>query len=930
MQSTPSAFHRMRCSYFPKTLLRFHSKSVRPRGRTFLPRLSLKGVQKRDGTKRVAWSAQALETDLNSQRKGREDLSSDSFWRDSKESSPAFFGSWGNAFPLRLVAMFCLLAAFVTGGGHAFGALPGEDPTMDHLVTLYRASNEVAMRLHIRNGSGSTKTKKMEKELMAEGTVSALLYARTGELQFKKSADYWLGEVIAAFEQAESHHWPGANFDEYRAFAMMIYYYDKLGLLNAETRRGLLGYARLLVRSWAHNKLVKDLPDSGVISDAERKLMKGHNIMLGTMVGGAAVCRVFGKEAGEQVGKMERQIDLWWKCVIEAADLDENSSNYTWLGQSFLLDLARILDREAELKESENFKRMLLRNRYWVSATGIVPEFGDGYFDLGKVRMDLIYVLETAARWFHEPTCRGVVEKLLESSEAAGGSLVFADRGFSLLQLEPFMETTAPLPDSATLVTERIGSGRTGLQPDKLRLSTGWGAGNSTVWLDVYAQGSHAHPDQRPQVTYYEVDGVPFYRSMGRRVESPVASTSFWIAGRSRDFIEGVKPFSWNTAEFDLKEVLEDTRSQLALTEAHLLFATSVSAERALLLDNCRLIGAKGERLLNGFENERPVKKSESVFTASLTKDATQGENALRVVRNKVKGAGKNAYFSFPLGTGEFRFDPSDYDRLAIDFRVETLDGLPTRISLHHLGQHTGGDLSVKQQLRGTPLNSELVEAKAFQLARNAYGETRFSNYIEQDTEVRRQFLLASDGVLFIRDTCVPGKEGFTGGQLWNLYTLGERGSDWFVCRSVHSEFSNQDRTHPEKRQTMPKSDEAKPDRILVKFMSQPGLNCGVHGFPTEESSHKPEVQIAYGHAPLISGKTNQFAMVVIPLHSKRNARSVADSVVFTRDHDAGVQVTISGLGANAVTLELRDNRAVAQGDEHSESLVVPSAEKAE
>jgi hypothetical protein len=480
------------------------------------------------------------------------------------------------------------------------------------------------------------------------------------------------------------------------------------------------------------------------------------------------------------------------------------------------------------------------------------------------------------------------------------------------------MESPAPLPDRSTLVTERIGRDKAGLQPDKLRLSTGWGPGNSTVWLDVYAQGSHAHPYQRPQVTYYEADGVPFYRSMGRRVESPVASTSFWIARNDRDFIDGVKPFKWNTAEFDLKEVLEDTGSQLALTEAH------------LLLDNCRLLGAKGERLLNGFENEWPAKKSESLFTASLTDDATQGEKALRVVRNKVKGAGKNAYFSFPLGTGEFQFDPSDYDRLAIDFRVETLDGLPSRISLHRLGQRAGEDLGVKQQLRGTSLNSDLVDAQAFQLGRNAYGETRFSKYIEQDVEVRRQFLLASDGVLFIRDTCVPGKEGFSGGQLWNLYTLGERGSDWFVCRPVDSEFSRQDGTHPEKRRTIPKSDETKPDRILVKFMSQPALNCGVHGFPTEEGAHKPEVQIAYGHAPLIAGKTNQFAMVVIPLHPSRNARTVAESVVFTRDHEAGVQVTIGGEEGSARALELRDNQAVARGGEHVESLDLSALRKAQ
>ncbi|MEY5026743.1 MAG: hypothetical protein RLZZ244_2271 [Verrucomicrobiota bacterium] len=786
------------------------------------------------------------------------------------------------------------------------------------------------MRLHAQNGKHSPKAKKMEKELMTEATVNALLYAKTGELQFKENADYWLGEVLTAFTQAESHHWPGSNFDEYRAFAMMLYYYDKLGLLTLEARKGLLGYAKLLVRNWSHNKLVKDLPDSGAFSEAERRLMKDHNIMLGTLVGGAAVCRVFGKEAGEQVGKIAQQIDLWWKFVMETADLDEDSSNYTWLGQSFLLDLARILDREAELKKSENFKRMLLRNRYWVSATGIVPECGDGYFNLGKVRMDLIYVLETAARWFHEPTCRGVVEKLLQSSEAAGGSLDFTDRGFSLLQLEPLMETPALLPDHSTLVTERIGRDKAGLQPDKLRLSTGWGPGNSTVWLDVYAQGSHAHPDQRPQVTYYEADGVPFYRSMGRRVESPVASTSFWLARNDRDFIDGVKPFEWNTAEFDLREVLEDTDNKWALTEAHLLFATSVSAGRVLLLDNCRLVGARGERLLNGFEKEWPAKKSESLFSASLTRNATQGEHALRVVRNNVKGAGKNAYFSFPLGDGEFQFDRSDYDRLAIDFRVETLDGLPTRISLHRLQQSAGEDLGVKQQLRGTSLNSHLVDAKAFQLGRNAYGETRFSKYIEQDVEVRRQFLLASDGVLFIRDICVPGKEGFSGGQLWNLYTLGERGADWFVCRPVDSEFSNRERRHPEKHRVPPKSDETKPDRILVKFMSQPALHCGVHEFPTEESAHKPAVQIAYGRAPLIAGKTNQFAMVVIPLPPNRNARAVAESVVFTRDHEAGVQVTIRGGETNAMTLELSDHEAVARSGGDLERLDLPSARKAQ
>jgi hypothetical protein len=439
----------------------------------------------------------------------------------------------------------------------------------------------------------------------------------------------------------------------------------------------------------------------------------------------------------------------------------------------------------------------------------------------------------------------------------------------------------------------------------------------------VYGQGSHAHPYQRPQVTYYEADGVPFYWNMGRRVESPVASTSFWIARNDRDFINGVKPFQWNTAEFDLKEVLEDTGSKVSLNEAHLLFATSVSAGRVLLLDNCRLIGSKGERLLNGFEKSWSAKKSESSFSASLTLNATQGEKALRVVRNKEKGTGKNAYFSFPLDDGALQFGSGDYDRLAIDFRVETLDGLPSRISLHRLGQATGGDLDVKQQFRGASMDSHLLDAKAFQLGRNAYGETQFSKYIEQDVEVRRQFLLASDGVLFIRDTCtpLPGKKGFNGGQLWNLYTLGERGADWFVCRPVGSQFSRQDRRQPEQHRLTPESDETKPDRILVKFMNQPGLNCGVHGFPTEEGAHKPEVQIAYGYAPLIAGKANQFAMVVIPLYANQNAQTVAESVAFSQDTEAGVQVTIKGGDANTMTLQLGDNQAAARRGEHLESI---------
>ena len=67
----------------------------------------------------------------------------------------------------------------------------------------------------------------------------------------------------------------------------------------------------------------------------------------------------------------------------------------------------------------------------------------------------------------------------------------------------------------------------------------------------------------------------------------------------------------------------------------------------------------------------------------------------------------------------------------------------------------------------------------------DASGKVTYPWYLCRDSRLTRQMVLTREGYLIIHDTLVPGSlmDGWSAGQLWQLYEMADHGKDWFCSQ---------------------------------------------------------------------------------------------------------------------------------------------------
>ena len=106
----------------------------------------------------------------------------------------------------------------------------------------------------------------------------------------------------------------------------------------------------------------------------------------------------------------------------------------------------------------------------------------------------------------------------------------------------------------------------------------------------------------------------------------------------------------------------------------------------------------------------------------------------------------------------------------------------------------------------------DVSRAEARRFGPDAWGRVEFTNYNGPGNTLQRCLVLTREGILVIVDTFTAGPrcDGRAGGQLWQLYTLHERGANWFASQSDGVNTSADGSTAER--------------RMLVKFMNSPGV----------------------------------------------------------------------------------------------------------
>ena len=556
----------------------------------------------------------------------------------------------------------------------------------------------------VRNETAAAKQTAFEKLCLADAAVR--LEQRTGRVAYRDRAAALLSSALIDVAGKPS------DFHTLRAIALAILPVRQWGIIKQDDEQILKTIA---LRTW---KEFLAAPDGSEQGDAD------NNIRLAEALSCAAFAKYFEDDKAVDAAPIRKRLEQYWGKIKATGDLDEDASNYTGLGIVHCIELAQMLGHESDLR-SPGFRRMFERQRDLISTTGVLPEFGDGFFHLDRDAFDFLYVCEFAAKVFDDPTFLTVARRLYDPGAFAKAGPDEWCRATSLLGLELSTREPAPLPVTS-LVNYR--ANRTSSQPvvDKLILRTGTGPGSAMVMMDLYAAGSHAHPFKGPSVAYYEADGVPLFHNLGRhRTRSAITGNSFWATEESRAFPGVGKPGEWFTMRIPVEMLPHDEAGAVQVGDRVTFRNFENRGTRLLWFDNLRLEGSAGTKLLDGFENDKTWHRnitSAKGINVTTSPEHTQGAASQCLNWGVLKSG---AYARMLADAHKFTFKPGEFDALKLDAKYE---GIRPYLHLR--------DLCEQIDLGDQALRYRVGSARAEQHGRDAFGEVVFSRYIADDAQL--------------------------------------------------------------------------------------------------------------------------------------------------------------------------------------------------
>lgn len=546
----------------------------------------------------------------------------------------------------------------------------------------------------------------------------------------------------------------------------------------------------------------------------------------------------------------KQYLDDGWKEILQLEDFDENATGYAGIGLRSTIEIARLQGLTEDLQKP-GIRRAMERARDTLSPSGSLPEVGDNYFSDG-LDTNWLMVFETAARLYDDPSFLTAAWKLFWRGAGnppglRGGEMISDSNIEWLLSLEEIDAAPAPI-DAGSVVTLRNTPDGEDV-PDKMVLGPDRNPGSPFALLDLYSDGYHAHQNRHGAVLFYEANGIPFLHGLSRHATGAEHSNQVLIRPADEPFPDGppLVRDQWRTAAFPARLVGEadSTDPKLRTLDNATFRVDPVGSEGLeILIDNVRLTGPAGVRVLESFESE----------VAGFTKapGRTEGEFAAKIAPD-----GSNRIFWHLRFKEPVHFDPKEYFSLEFDWMYRAKNDQPFSFTFRVPGIHNGPPAF----LNAAPRREAFAVS---QTGRDSYGVLEFSDYMTHGTKLRREILLLGEGPMLVRDTLVPAASagGMRGGPIWHLNGLSEKGENWFLSADDDRDWVFPDAGRP----PFPRQS------LLVVFSKSPGREFAVTGRQVEGR----HVETAFATEILAAAKPVRFVTVLLPYdHAQSHAEFI-------------------------------------------------------
>lgn len=620
-------------------------------------------------------------------------------------------------------------------------------------------------------------------------------------------------------------------------------------------------------------------------------------------LGFVRMCNLFPDAPG--VSHWKEYVDKMWHFWYRNKDVDETATLYASIHLNDIINIAIESDKVALLKTPE-IRRWFERYRDQQAPSGYMPEYGDDYFFAYN---NWILVFEKMARLTGDASFRKAAWKLFTIGYP-NLDIKYFKPGWNLRQacdwaalaevaLLPTFFEKSDSPVRTSLVTTRTNrKGKTDI-PDQLLLRASSEAGTPFIMSDLYASGTHQHPNLRGTINYFEVDDNPLFHGVQRHATDVRHGNTVVLMkenGSGFPFDEkGSRLFtnSWFTDCVDFSQSTEISGDTAMRGMRKMTFRFQGEPGEEIYIKNVRLIGKAGNRLLHDCSTLENWSKN--VTLVDLSKEG----KAVKVVLPDKNVCFVNLDVAADFSLNDYRYIGCDWKHTAksgakksvLDFMIRAYN----KVSLP-------GEEYIHEKV-GTLFNPNIVkEAMAETREGDSYGRIVLDDQCVDGSVLQRNMVLTKEGILVIQDHLLPGAgtEGYTAGSLWQLYSLDKSGKNWFNSTGENKKWKDRSGKDIETNQ------------LLVYFEEQKGRHFGAQ---QQEYTVKPVTTFA--KQKVIPGSAVTFVTIIVPHTALWKAEDIAKAISAQTDatHQSNVWITLANKNKLKIEITKEGNWKVERNE---------------